>query len=305
VKNWPNIQPAIARAAHQAADQTLQTLAAELGQSPFHAHRTLSIALGETPKQYTLRLRLDRAASLLETTNHTILDIALICGFESHEVFLRAFRRHFGLTPSAYRKRGLHGDPAQHTQAITTMGPCLGLFHLDTRLNSRKVQTMQYEIEQKQLTAQPVLIVRRRVPRSEIALTIGSELRAVFVYAQAQGIGMTGHPITRYPEYGVGFVTLETGMRVTTHPGEWAPGQSDGNVIHELLPAGPAATTIHSGPYDGLQDAYAAVEKWITDNNHKASGAPWEVYLNDPGDFPDPKDWQTEVFWPLKPQSNG
>ena len=30
-----------------------------------------------------------------------------------------------------------------------------------------------------------------------------------------------------------------------------------------------------------------------------AGGAPWESYLNDPSDYPDPKDWKTEVFWPL------
>jgi effector-binding domain-containing protein len=173
--------------------------------------------------------------------------------------------------------------------------------HLDTRyLDSRKVQTMKYEIELKQLTAQPVLIVRRRVPRSDIAITIGKELRAVFVYSQANGIGLTGHPITRYPEYGVGFVTLETGVRVTSHPGDWTPGEGDGNVIRALLPAGPTAAAIHSGSYDGLQDAYAALEKWMADNSRKASDAPWEVYLNDPGDFPDPKDWKTEVFWPLQ-----
>lgn len=296
MKKWSNIQPVIAKAAREAEDQTLQTLAAELGQSPSHAHRTLSGALGETPKEYTLRLRLNRAAGLLVTTDDTILDIALVCGFESHEVFLRAFRRGFGITPSAYRKRGIVGDAAQHAAAVADMGPCIGLVHLD----SRKVQNMKYEIEVKQLAAQPVLIVRRRVARSDIALTIGKELRAVFVYSQAHGIGITGHPITRYPEYGVGMVTLETGVRVTSHPGEWTPGEGDGNVIRELLPAGPAASTVHCGLYDGLQDAYAALEKWISENGREASGAPWEVYLNDPGEFPDPKDWKTEVFWPLR-----
>lgn len=301
MKKWQAIQPAIAKAAREASDQTLQTLAAELGQSVSHAHRTLSSALGETPKEYTMRLRLDRAAGLLVTTKDTILDIALACGFESHEVFLRAFRRSFGITPSAYRKRGITGDAGQHVAAVAEMGPCIGLVHWDTReMNLRKVPRMKHEIEVKQLIAQPVLIIRRRVPRSDIALTIGKEIRAVFIYAQANGIGMTGHPITRYPEYGVGMVTLETGMRVTSYSGEWTTGEGDGNVIRELLPAGPAATTIHMGPYDGLQDAYAEVEQWIAANGRKAAGAPWEVYLNDPGDFPDPKDWKTEIFWPLE-----
>ena len=160
MKKWPLIQPAVAKAVHEAADQTLAGLARELGQSPFHAHGTLSKALGETPKDFTLRLRLDRAAGLPVTTPDTILDIALVCGFESHEVFLRAFRRRFGLTPSAYRKRGVTGNAAAHAALVNEIGPCLGLLQLD----AREVMNVNYDIEVATLPAQPVLLVRRRVP---------------------------------------------------------------------------------------------------------------------------------------------
>ena len=300
MKKWPSIQPAIAKAAKDASDHTLAGLAQEMGQSPSHAHRTLSKVLGETPKEYTLRLRLDRAAGLLVATEDTILDIALVCGFDSHEVFLRAFRRRFGVTPSAYRRRRVTGDAAVHAAIVNEIGPCVGLVHVDSRGVDDRKGFMNYSIEVKQLPAQPILIVRRRVPRAEIANTIGKELPAVFVYSQANGIGISGHPITRYPETGVGFVTLETGMRVQSHPGEWKQGEGDGNVIRDLLPAGRAASTVHSGLYDGLFHAYAALEQWIVENNHKPAGAPWEVYLTDPGEFPDPKDWKTEVFWPIE-----
>lgn len=300
-KKWKAIQPAVAKAASDAADQTLSDLAAELGQSPSHAHRVLSAALGETPKQYTLRLRVDRAAGLLVTTSDTILDVALTCGFESPEVFLRAFRRRFGMTPSAYRRRGMAGDPQMHAGLVAEIGPCVGLFHLDTRLTQAKEPEMtSYDIAIQDLAAQPVVLIRRRVPRPEIGPTIGRELPAVFVYTQAAGIGISGHPVTRYPEYGPGMVTLETGMRVTAFAGEWKAGDGDGDVFRDELPAGPAASTVHTGPYDGLQNAYGAVEQWIAANGHEPAGAPWEVYLNDPGDHPDPKDWKTEIFWPLK-----
>ena len=56
----------------------------------------------------------------------------------------------------------------------------------------------------------------------------------------------------------------------------------------------------HSGPYDQLQDAYAAVEEWISANGFRQNGAPWEAYLNDPVDHPNPQDWKTEVYWPLQ-----
>jgi hypothetical protein len=28
-------------------------------------------------------------------------------------------------------------------------------------------------------------------------------------------------------------------------------------------------------------------------------GAPWESYVTDPADFPNPDDWRTEIYWPL------
>ncbi len=60
--------------------------------------------LGETPGTHQRRLRLDRGAWLLLTSSATVLDIALVTGFENHETFTRAFRARFGVTPSTFRK---------------------------------------------------------------------------------------------------------------------------------------------------------------------------------------------------------
>lgn len=70
-------------------------------------------------------------------------------------------------------------------------------------------------------------------------------------------------------------------------------------MLADTLPGGFAATTIHNGPYDKLSEAYAAVEQWMATEGLVAAGAPWESYLNDPSDHPDPRDWKTEVFWPV------
>jgi AraC family transcriptional regulator len=67
-------------------------------------HRLTLDVIGETPAAHQRRVRLDRAAWLLLTTTATVLDIALETGWESHEVFTRAFRAQFGTTPSAFRK---------------------------------------------------------------------------------------------------------------------------------------------------------------------------------------------------------
>ena len=67
-------------------------------------HRLTLDVIGETPAAHQRRVRLDRAAWLLLTTHASVLDIALETGWESHEVFTRAFRAQFGITPSAFRQ---------------------------------------------------------------------------------------------------------------------------------------------------------------------------------------------------------
>jgi AraC family transcriptional regulator len=279
----------------------LSELAVKIDRSLFHAHRTLRAILGETPKHFTLRLRVDHAAAALVSSQASILDIGLASGFDSHEAFCRAFRRRFRMSPSAYRKRGLIGPDARaHAGLVDEIGPCIGLYHFDLR-ERRSQESMEYTILRQELVAQPVIVVRRRVRRAEIAATFGAELPKVFLHAQQRGIALAGYPVTRYLETSIGLVTLERGMRVAARNREWSEADSQGDVLAETLPGGPAAVTIHSGPYDQLQAAYAALEEWIAANGFHPAGAPWEAYLNDPADHPNPQDWKTEVYWPFQP----
>jgi AraC family transcriptional regulator len=61
-------------------------------------------AVGETLKQYTQRLRLERAANRLVINDTAILDVALDSGFHSHETFSRQFKRRFQVSPKDYRQ---------------------------------------------------------------------------------------------------------------------------------------------------------------------------------------------------------
>jgi len=149
-------------------------------------------------------------------------------------------------------------------------------------------------------------VARRKVKRSDIAATIGEVLPHIFVYAQQNGIALAGHPFTRYIEMGPGLITMEPGMRIVAPEQEaisidpaWTKSSGEAEVKLDTLPAGPAAVTMHSGPYDKLPDAYAAIEEWIQAQGLTPAGAPWESYVTDPSEHPDPKDWKTEVFWPL------
>jgi AraC family transcriptional regulator len=296
--------PAIAATASQLDDNVpLSELAARTELSSFHLHRVFSAVAGETPKQYSLRLRLSRAAASLLTGREPVLRIAMSCGFRSPEVFTRAFRRQFGMTPTAYRSRGFAVQVSargavEHRAAVNRAAPCVGLFHLAFDGPSTRSE-MSYDVVKKELTAQPVLVVRRRIKRTDIAATIGGVLPAIFQYAQQRGLALSGHPFSRYPRMGPGMVTIEPGMRISGGLGSLSTSDVEG-VVEDSLPAGPAATTIHSGAYDTLSQAYAELEVWIESHGFEPAGAPWEDYITDPAEHPDPKDWKTEVLWPIR-----
>ena len=295
------MQPLLAyAAAHLDEDVSLAALARQAGLSAFHLQRIFSTAVGETPKQLTLRLRLGRAAVMLLTSDESILDVALSCGFQSHEVFIRAFRRRFGITPSAYRARGFvdgasESQAAQHAALVEQVNPCVGLYHVFEDEKPGR-SDMTHAIAKKELTPQPVLAVRRRIKPADLARTLAEVLGAVFLGAQQNGLALAGQPFTRYIEWGPGVWTIEAGLPVAAPRKDLATA---GEVRADTLPGGPAATMTHVGGYDGLFGAHAAMQQWIEAQGLKAAGAPWEVYVTDPADFPDPKDWKTDLFWPL------
>ncbi len=295
------VQPVLAYAAgHLDEDVSLEALARQAGLSAFHLHRVFSATAGETPKQFTLRLRLGRAAAMLLTSEDSVMDVALACGFESHEVFTRAFRKRFGIAPRAYRARGFAGgtgrsQATRHAALVSSVSRCIKLFHIQQEERPRK-KDMAYSIMKREIPAQPVLVVRRRIKPSEVASTLAEVLGYVVQYAQQNGIALAGQPFTRYLDWGPGLWTIAAGMPVTAHSGGTAPG---GEVRADTLPGGLAATTIHAGAYEKLNEAHAAVQQWIEAERLTQAGAPWEVYVTDPADYPNPKDWKTEVFWPI------
>jgi AraC-like DNA-binding protein len=79
---------ALARAAHM---------------SQAHFSREFRKAFGETPHQYLLTRRLERAAALLRSTDRSVAEVCFLVGLRSVGSFTTSFGRAYGCTPTAYR----------------------------------------------------------------------------------------------------------------------------------------------------------------------------------------------------------
>lgn len=72
--------------------------------SPRHFSRSFRRVFGETPYQYLLSRRLERARYLLRTTDDSVAEICLAVGFRSVGSFTTTFTRHVGVSPTTYRR---------------------------------------------------------------------------------------------------------------------------------------------------------------------------------------------------------
>lgn len=84
---------------------TIQNVADYAGFSIDYFNRIFLSHTGFTVMAYINYIRLKKAIELLRTTDKSILEIALKVGYDSHEGFIKAFKKQYGITPSHYRKQ--------------------------------------------------------------------------------------------------------------------------------------------------------------------------------------------------------
>jgi AraC family transcriptional regulator len=91
---------------HLDGDLSLEILAREACFSPYHFHRIFTSFLGETPADFVKRIRVEKAANLLDLQpSLNITAIALASGFSGPAVFSRSFRDVLGCSPTAWKTR--------------------------------------------------------------------------------------------------------------------------------------------------------------------------------------------------------
>jgi AraC family transcriptional regulator len=85
-------------------DLSLDEMAQSVGLSTAHFARVFRKSTGETPHQFVLRQRLERAKAMLRAPDARVLDVAVACGFKTQQHFAQVFRDVCGVSPTCYRQ---------------------------------------------------------------------------------------------------------------------------------------------------------------------------------------------------------
>jgi effector-binding domain-containing protein len=144
-----------------------------------------------------------------------------------------------------------------------------------------------YPVSVKTAVAQPTAVVAAMTTWAEYSTLWPTLLDEVYAFVRAGGATQDGHNVMLYRD---DVPNVEVGVQVT------GPFEPTGRVVPSVLPAGEVASTVHRGPYEGLQEAHVALKAWCGSHRHALTGVRWEIY----GDWRrDPAELETEVCYLL------
>jgi AraC family transcriptional regulator len=266
----------------------LRDLADHVCLSRFHFHRIFQALVGETVGEVIRRLRLERAATRLRTSQTPITELAFEAGYATHEAFIRAFRAAFGCTPSALRRRLTYEGQLPTPNGV----------HYGSPLQIRFV-TPQGEIGMQ-------VEIREFKPRKAVCIThhgpyfmIGQTFGQLGAWLKETGIDAR---LTLGIYYDDPEATPVAELR--SDAGAFVPDDfaTDDPRVHIVdIAGGLYAVGTHIGPYDGLPNAWGEmVGKWLPSSGYAFGDSPGlEVYLDDCSQVEAAK-VRTEICVPVK-----
>ncbi len=229
-------------------DLSLETLAARQGLSPAYFQRVFSSEIGESPKQYTQRLRLERAAHRLWLHNTTVLETALTVGFQDHETFTRAFRRHFGIRPKDIKLDGILALPSIQSRVVDhhSNSP-----NEDYELSSTRIVTMK---------PMHLAFIRHVGPYEEVPDTLWRDLQQ-----WAENKRLNGHRVLLGIGHDSPGITPPDKLRFDAAMRMDQPFHAENDVGCQTLEERRYAVTTHVGHYSTLPAVYPLLFQRIFD----------------------------------------
>ncbi len=134
-------------------------------------------------------------------------------------------------------------------------------------------------------------VIHLVIPGRDILKYMDPAIQEIIKAITGQGIQIAG-PMFSYHHCRPGDTfDFEIGFPVTKAIKE------EGRVKNSKLPAVQVVRSVYQGPYEGLAQAWPALQQWVRANGHGETGSFWESYLNNPDEVKDPKEYRTELNW--------
>lgn len=255
----------------------LKTIAREAMISEFHFCRIFKAYIGESVGTYMTRLRMERVAHLLQISDNTLTDIARKTGYQSQQSLSKAFKKHFGIAPSAFR-------------------------HLNTYLSSKlpkpqhkvvKLQPKTVSLETKNLIYVRIIAKYGSMPEYQKAweklITFAKAKNLIHKNSEYIGLSFDDPNITEDHKCRF-YACLSTNKQI----------KPEGEIGTYTIEQGKFAMFVHQGAYSGLNDLYQSIyADWLPDNyTNIRNSHTFEKYLNSPDKFKE-EDLLTEVYIPI------
>jgi AraC family transcriptional regulator len=275
-------------------------LAGAAALSPLHFHRIFRGMVGETALEMHRRLRLERAASQLQSSSNAVTTIALNAGYESHEAFTRAFRDNYATSPREFRERS--------RDAISNCADSPSVL-LASRVAIHFNSTHQHKPQFRYLPgALDMNVELETLGDMRIAALshIGPYNKISDAFAR---LGMIAGPAGLFASPAASMIALYYDDPDTKPASEL---RSDAGIVvadsiaipstlHECrIAAGRFAKYRHQGPYSFLGDVWSQfMGVWLPQSGHRlGSGVSFELYRNNPMTTK-PDELLTDIYIPL------
>lgn len=132
---------------------------------------------------------------------------------------------------------------------------------------------------------------------NNISAKMGQNYGAIMQFMGQSGLKQSGMPLTVYNDMSDSNVIMSNGIPVK----ERIDVPADSDISMGFMPRMKVLKTTLTGNYTNLTKAWETTMKHIADKGlEQSEHKPFEIYTTDPGNYPNPADWKTEIYIPIK-----
>lgn len=261
-------------------------LAKVAGYSHYHFCRIFKVHMGESVMSYATRLRLENAASEVCLGNKSMISIALDAGFQTPTGFLKAFKKRFGTTPTAYKSEAQthffkYKDIKMKTPEIVTRQEVyvvytreLGDYEKSSEIAWTKLSASMHGLEK---------VFQENPPSIEMNLGVGNGEAIGICHDDPE---ITAQEHTRYD------AALAWGKEEVQELGKYG-------FDTKSVAGGRYAKIDYKGGMQEAEKAWYGLYGWIEENGYELRDEPaFEKYI-DAFEETDINNIQTEVYVPI------